>query len=245
MKYKRVLIISDNPALILKFKALVDKPGFSSITFSYRCSFGNPDDVHNELDSMGITPLKLKNQIQEIVQEYDLLISLHCKQIFPDAIVQQIKCINIHPGYNPFNRGWYPQIFSIINKKPFGVTIHEIDRLLDHGPIIAQKTIPIYEWDTSLSVYERATEEEINLIDQHLPAILAGNYTATPLSDEGNVNYKQDYQKLCQLEMTQIGTLQEHLDLLRALSHGKFKNAFFITPTGQKVFVKIDFVLDN
>lgn len=240
MKYKRVLIISDNPPLIKKFKAIIEKLILDDVSFSYCCSFGNTDAVCYEMKLLGIKPLRLKDQVQDIIQGYDLIISLHCKQIFPDSIVERIKCINIHPGYNPFNRGWYPQIFSIINKKPFGVTIHEIDNQLDHGPIIAQKIIQIYDWDTSLSAYERATEEEINLLEHHLPAILDGTYMPIPMNEEGNINYKKDYQKLCQLEMTHTGTLQEHIDLLRALSHGKFRNAFFITPRGQKVFVRID-----
>lgn len=244
MKYNRVLVISDNPLLIKIFKTIVEKSVYGGVSFSYRCSFGNTDAVNNELKVLGITPVRLKDETQEIVKRYDLLFSLHCKQIFPDAVVDQVKCINVHPGYNPYNRGWYPQLFSIINKKPFGVTIHEIDSLLDHGSVIAQKKLPIYEWDTSISVYKRAIELETELLEEYLPVILDGNYSPIPMSEEGNVNYKKDYQALCQLDLTHTGTFREHIDLLRALSHGEYKNAFFITPSGQKVFVKIDLKIE-
>lgn len=238
MKYQRVLIVSDNPSLVKKFKAIVADPIFNGVSFYYCYSFGNPDAVQEELASLGMTQLRIKEQVQQITQDYDLLISLHCKQLFPANIIEHVKCINIHPGYNPFNRGWYPQVFSIINKQPFGVTIHEMDNLLDHGPIIAQKIVPLYAWDTSLSAYERATEEEINLLKEYIPTILGGVYATAPMSQEGNVNYKKDYQALCPLALDHTGTLQEHIDLLRALSHGVYKNAFFVTPEGRKYLSK-------
>ncbi len=84
-------------------------------------------------------PICLKECDNSFFDKYILFISLHCKQIFPQRLTDNYRCINIHPGYNPYNRGWFPQVFSILNKNTAGVTIHEIDQELDHGPIIYQE----------------------------------------------------------------------------------------------------------
>ena len=46
----------------------------------------------------------------------------------------------------------FQQVFSILNKLPVGVTIHEMDEQLDHGIIIVQKEINIFSWETSCDV---------------------------------------------------------------------------------------------
>jgi dTDP-4-amino-4,6-dideoxyglucose formyltransferase len=109
--------------------------------------------------------LKDKNIIQEIVSTYNLVISAHCKKIFPPNLVNNIRCINLHPGLNPYNRGWFPQVFSIINHLPIGATIHEIDNKLDHGPIIVQEEVKINSTDTSLEVYNKVIQKEIELFN--------------------------------------------------------------------------------
>lgn len=106
---------------------------------------------------------------------YDLIISLHCYQRFPSFLVQKVECINIHPGLNPYNRGWYPHVFSIVNKLPLGATIHEIDEDIDHGAIIAQHEVSLYSWDTSLTAYDRVVEAELSLIKENLIRLVWGD----------------------------------------------------------------------
>jgi dTDP-4-amino-4,6-dideoxyglucose formyltransferase len=183
--------------------------------------------------------LKDKNIIQEIVSTYNLVISAHCKKIFPPNLVNNIRCINLHPGLNPYNRGWFPQVFSIINHLPIGATIHEIDNKLDHGPIIVQEEVKINSTDTSLEVYNKVIQKEIELFNLNLESIILNTYELTFPKEEGNLNLKKDFNKLCELDLNNVGTLKEHIDLLRALTHGDFYNAFFIED-GHKVYIKLD-----
>ena len=192
-----------------------------------------------------VKKIDVKKEWQSLL-EYDLIFSLHCKQLFPKELVLQKKCINIHPGLNPYNRGWYPQVFSIINKLPIGATLHEIDKELDHGPVIAQKEIEVNGWDTSLNIYNRVLETELELLDLYLQKIIDNNYTSTILPMEGNVNLKKDFDKLCEIDLTEQATYEEVIDRLRALSHGDLKNAFFYdTKTGKKIFVNIHLIGEN
>lgn len=40
-------------------------------------------------------------------------------------------------------------------------------------------------------------------------------------------------------------TMKEAIDKLRALSHGNYKNAYFISSNGEKVFLKLDVEKEN
>jgi methionyl-tRNA formyltransferase len=98
--------------------------------------------------------------IKNIIQKFDIVFSIHCQKIFPTILVEEVKCINLHPGYNPENKGWYPQVFSILNGKKFGATLHEMDSEIDGGPIIAQEQINIEFKDTSYTAYQKVLKLE-------------------------------------------------------------------------------------
>lgn len=190
-------------------------------------------------DSNFIT-VDLKNDCDSIVKEYDLVFSLHCKQLFPSELVNNVRCINIHPGLNPFNRGWFPQVFSIINKLPIGVTIHEMDEELDHGPIIVQKELEIEAWETSYDVYKRIQDLEIELLKENLLKIINNDYKAVQPNSEGNVNLKKDFNELCEIDLDKKVSYKEAIDFFRSMSFKGYKNAYFYDEEGNKIFVEIE-----
>jgi dTDP-4-amino-4,6-dideoxyglucose formyltransferase len=228
---KRVLVLTDNLFLCEQFRAIADACGAK---FDYACS-----SQSSPCATLGLPVFSAKSNAAEIKDKVDLVISLHCKQLFPPAFVRAVRCVNVHPGLNPFNRGWFPQVFSIINKLPLGATIHEIDEQLDHGRIIAQEEVRVFPWDTSLSAYERVLEAELRLLRAHLPAIVSGKYSAHPQESEGNLNLKADFSKLCELDLSERRSVGEVIDRLRALTHGDYRNAYFRTADGRKVYVRI------
>lgn len=238
MKKTSVLVISDNEELIKYILALMHKKkfdSFSEIEIRYSSVNKSPD----RLENMGLRQVDVKAQARSLIETYDLIISAHCKQIFPPVLVNSVRCVNVHPGLNPFNRGWYPQIFSIINKKPIGATIHVMDEQIDNGEIIIQEEVDLYESDTSKDVYERVVEAEKKLLGTHLENIIKGDYSSKKVAASGNYNSPADFLELCELNLSSVGTLREHIDLLRALSHGEHNNAYFYDATGTKVYVRM------
>jgi len=147
---ERLLVVSENQELCLFLKGELEKNLFEhplKVDFRYT-SFGlNPQ----QMIEIGAEIINVKDEEtkNKIISDYDLVFSLHCKQIFPKRLVENVCCINFHPGLNPYNRGWYPQAFSIINGLPDGSTIHLMDSEVDHGAIIAQKKVDIKVSDTS------------------------------------------------------------------------------------------------
>ncbi len=77
------------------------------------------------------------------IKKYDFIISFGYKKIIDKKIINNISrpIINLHMSYLPHNRGSHPNFWSFINNTVKGVTIHEIDKGLDSGPIIFQKKI--------------------------------------------------------------------------------------------------------
>jgi len=239
---KKILLLTDNEELLKRFKTLIKDKGLdknSEFYFNYAFSFNNKAFLEKFKHSGWIKPLKVKDEVDFLVEEYDMLFSLHCKQIFPSKLVNHVKCINVHPGLNPNNRGWFPQVFSIINSLPCGATVHEIDVHLDHGPIICQKEVKIEMWDTSLTAYNKILDAEIELLSANLVNILNNEYETT-VKEEGNLNLKKDFDDLCKIDLDDRDTFRNHINKLRALTHGDYANAYFIDNLGNKIHLKLE-----
>lgn len=240
----RVLVITDNYVLLHKFKEIVNVIVNQEIKFDVACSSSSYEGFKKQMEHPPFI-VKVKEDYLKIISEYDLVISMHCKQIFPREMVEKIRCINIHPGLNPYNRGWYPQAFSIINGYPHGATIHEIDAKLDHGPIIAQEIVPVHPWDTSLSVYKKVQKAEVRLIRLHINDIVKKTYVARLPEQEGNINLIKDFREMCELDMDEHLTMRQAIDRLRALTHPPYKNAYFLAADGKKIDVEIKLSLSK
>lgn len=237
---KQILVVSDNPRLTTFFQEECANQGINDIaeiTYKYSAKNKNP----SEMIELGATSIDVKNRrfVATAKNSFDLIFSLHCKQIFPSDLVSSVVCINVHPGLNPHNRGWYPQVFSIINGKPIGATIHLMDSEVDHGKILDKIDVDVRLSDTSLDVYERVFQAEMILIRRTLLKVIHYELEGVAPSFDGNYNTIQDFKSLCHLDLEAVAPLGEHINLLRALSHGTFKNAYFINEQGKKIFIRV------
>lgn len=233
----KVLVLTDNVMIFERFKNICQKKQKNNTVFEFFCSPSSKKDFEpfNE-----VNVLDVKNSYREIIESYYMVISCHCKKVFPEQLVNSIRCINIHPGLNPYNRGWYPQVFSINNGLPHGATIHEMDEDIDHGSIIAQQPIPIYLEDTSLTVYERVLDAEIDLFDKHFDSLIDDSYVAKPMDNEGNYNSIQDFKNMNYIDLERKGTFLEFYNLLRSLTHGDYKNGYILSNNGEKLFISLN-----
>jgi len=244
--YKKILILSDNAHLCERFIDLCKELNLNLKMFNFVKSPQSDFIIKNLPDSKELHVISVKQNYKELINKFDLIFSIHCKQLFPKELVSNMKCINVHPGLNPYNRGWFPQVFSILNGKPLGATIHEIDEHIDHGAIIAQEEIKIKKTDTSGSLYNKILDLEIQLLRDCLISILENNYETKKPEIEGNVNYKSDFNELLELDLTKKQTIGETIDLLRALTHEPYKNSYFIDEdSGDKIYVSIKLSNDN
>jgi methionyl-tRNA formyltransferase len=232
-----VLIVTDNGILHKRIRKIFENNAREGLTYEFRCTKTNGFDS-SEQEKIG--KIDVKEDYISIIKTFDLIISAHCQQFFPKQLVEGIRCINIHPGYNPINRGWYPQVFAIINNTQIGATIHEMDDRLDHGAIVARKFVDKFEWDDSLTIYNRVLDAEIELFDIHFEEIIDNSYSRIQPENDGMLFRRSDFDALCKIDMNRTGTFREFYNLLRALSHGEYRNAFFVSQDGRKIFVKVE-----
>ena len=237
----KVFFISDQPRTMESFLKIVER-GFEDFDFDYYYSEGDSasEEGFERLKEKGIkvSPIKLNEMDCAFFNQYSVFFSWHCRQIFPEFLVNNYRCINLHPSFNPYNRGWYPQVFSLYNGLPAGVTIHEMDAAIDMGGVIFQKEVAKYSWDTSKELHARITNAETELVKEHLRDLLLGKYEKHA-TDTGNINYKKDFVRLCRIDLNKRATYKEVIDYLRAFSFDGYDNAYFIDEEGNKVYIEV------
>lgn len=238
-----ILIITDNLDVYEEFKKITLNPEYESFNFEYRFSENNLKLFGYNCD--GLKPIDLSKDYTKIIDKYELIISLHCKQVFPKELIDNVRCINVHPGLNPYNRGWFPQVFSIINKLPIGVTIHEMDEQLDHGPIIIQQELIVQDWETSYDIYKKIQLLEIKLLKENLLRIINNNYKTYLPGFEGNINFKRDFERLCKIQLDDKISYRQAIEYFRAMTFKGHKNAYFYDNQGNKIFVEIKLYVEK
>lgn len=93
------------------------------------------------------------------------------------------RVINIHPSLIPSfcGRGHYGSRVhrGVIDYgcKVSGCTVHYVDDHYDHGPIIAQETVPVLNDDTPEVLAKRVFDKECQLYPRVINAIASGNVT--------------------------------------------------------------------
>ena len=84
------------------------------------------------------------------------------------------RLLNIHPSLLPSFPGLDAQRQALDNGvKLAGCTVHFVDETLDGGPIIAQRTVPVYEGDTVESLSARILEQEHQLYPEAVAQVLS------------------------------------------------------------------------
>lgn len=92
----------------------------------------------------------------------DLFVVAAYGKIIPENIfhLPRYETLNVHPSLLPRLRGASPIQSAILEEKETGVSIMLLDAKMDHGPIIAQKKIPISPWPPKARELERILATE-------------------------------------------------------------------------------------
>ena len=106
--------------------------------------------------------------------EADLVILAGYMKILSPTVVRAYrnKILNIHPGLLPHfgGKGMYGiHVHEAVLKsgmKISGVTVHLVDEIYDHGPIVMQRCVPVEDNDTPESLAERVLKIEHQLYSE-------------------------------------------------------------------------------
>jgi len=241
---KSTLILSDNCELLTYAIGSCRRQGLDCVGFA--CSPRTTARCESLVHAKTVQQLDVKSEKHKLLDTVRTLISLHCRQILPADVVRAIRCINFHPGFNPHNRGWFPHVFSMINGRPAGITIHEMDEAVDHGPIIYREAIAIAPDEVSADVYRHIIEREKILFDQWIGKLIRREYEAHPPEQEGNYQTKQDFERLKEMHLDEESTVGEVLNYLRAMTFPGYKNAYFLDhASGRRYYVTLHIESDE
>jgi methionyl-tRNA formyltransferase len=91
--------------------------------------------------------------------------------IVPDEVLAERTWLNVHPSLLPRWRGAAPVERALMaGDSETGVTIIELVKALDAGPIAAQERFPVAPDDDAGAVFVRAAEIAVSLLDEILAA---------------------------------------------------------------------------
>jgi len=107
----------------------------------------------------------------------DIFLVADFGQIIPPKIfkIPKYGSLCIHPSLLPKYRGASPAAYAIMNgEKQTGVTVFELDKKIDHGPIISQIKEPIQANDTQESLLSRLFQKGGDALTDILPDYVKG-----------------------------------------------------------------------
>jgi methionyl-tRNA formyltransferase len=160
--------------------------------------------------------------------------------LFPAGVV------NLHPSYLPYNRGTYPNVWSIIEGTPAGVSLHYIDVGIDTGDIIAQKQVPVEPVDTGETLYRMLERASVELMKDTWPIILSGQAGRRPQSVEEKSTFHRirDVEKIDEIDLNRAYPARELINLLRARTFPPYTGAYFRVGN-RKVYLRLQLLYED
>lgn len=118
-------------------------------------------------------------EIINALSEYniDLICLAGYMRIVTEELVEAYKnkIINIHPALLPSFPGLHAQKQALdYGVKVSGCTVHFVDGGMDTGPVILQKTVPVYDNDTEDTLSARILEQEHTAYSEAVALYAAG-----------------------------------------------------------------------
>ena len=122
-------------------------------------------------DRMVVAELK-KNAVDLVcLAGYMRLLSAYFVRAFP------LRILNIHPSLLPSFPGLEAQHQALEHGvKISGCTVHFVDELLDAGPIVIQRAIPVLDEDTEQTLAARILEHEHQAYTEAIRIVLSGEF---------------------------------------------------------------------
>lgn len=155
----------------------------------------------------------------------------------------ELGCVNIHPALLPYNRGSFPNVWSIVENTPAGATLHLMDSGVDTGRIIAQKQIPVRSWDTGKTLYRKLERVCVELFAAAFPRFISGELTPREQVGEGTYHRKADVVAIDEIDLDREYTAQALIDVLRARTFPPYPGAYFLD-NGKKVYLELALIPD-
>lgn len=154
-------------------------------------------------------------------------------------------CINIHPALLPYNRGAYPNVWSLVERTPAGVTVHYMDEGVDTGDIIAQREVAVDPIDTGKSLYRKLEQNAVDLFKETWPLIRSGRAPRIAQKEgRGTSHSARDVQCIDEIDLDRSYPARELIDIIRARTFPPYPGVYF-SQAGRKVYLRLQLLYEE
>lgn len=191
------------------------------------CIFNSSNDLCEHIRALGLLPdLGILAWWPKVIEEDLLIAATH-------------GFVNFHPSLLPYNRGKHYNFWAIVERAPFGVTLHFADKEVDSGDIIFQKSIT-YSWtDTGSTLYHKAQKEIVELFREHYPILRTLKIPRKKQDlSRGSFHRASELDQISRIDLEQSYNVRQLLNLLRARTFEGFPACWF-EDEGKKYEVRI------
>ena len=191
-------------------------------------------------DASALRQAGIRERIRNL--EPDLGVCVLFGYVLERAFLDAMPCrfVNLHPALLPHNRGAYPNVWSIVDRTPAGVTLHFVDEGVDTGDIIAQQEVPILAPDTGEILYHRLEQAAFDLFRQTWPLLRAGREPRIPQDPAAGSSHRaRDVAAIDEIDPARSYQAGKLIDILRARTFPPHTGAFF-RADGKKIYIRID-----
>jgi methionyl-tRNA formyltransferase len=172
-------------------------------------------------------------------QSVDCILSVHCNVIIPPEVLESARdAFNLHPGYLPYGRGYWPTYWAIPDRSTAGATLHRMVAKVDRGAIVAQRRVKVEPTDTGEALTLRINEAEIALLREIWPRLRSGSYSEKMARGRGNYHNRAQGIAVRELDLDAKTTARVVIDKLRAFTDSRFDGCYFIAG-GRKIYLRL------
>ena len=157
--------------------------------------------------------------------------------------------MNFHPAPLPFYKGVKCGVHAIINEEEkFGASCHQLTDRFDEGEIIGISEFYLTKEDTGYSVMLKCQQELFFLFRDFVDNCIIKSSASVNNCILKNVKYKlqnstyyssKDFEQLKMLDCKNICS-EKVYNVLRALYHPSYDDAYLVSKTGKIISVKLD-----
>ena len=162
------------------------------------------------------------------------LLSVNFGYRFPTSFLGLFaRPINLHLSLLPYNKGAFPNVWSIIDGTPAGVSLHIMTEKFDEGPILVQREVDLAPDDTAETLYRKLLIAAGDLMRDHIREVLDGRIAARKQTPGGTVHTEQNFRNLLRLDPERHYAARDLINLMRALTFPPHANLYFEHEAGR------------
>ncbi len=167
---------------------------------------------------------------------FGYILSRDFLDLFPGGV------INLHTSYLPYNRGANPNVWSIIEDAPAGVTLHYMDASVDTGDIIAQEAVCTDITDTGETLYRKLETAGVSLLQRIWPHIRSGTAGRFAQPKTALTTHRlRDLEQIDEIDLDRTYTARDLINILRARTFPPFPGAY-IRDNGRKIYLRLQLI---